>query len=880
MITVREKTEETTGLSAKAVEESRSRHGSNRLEQKRKRSFVKQLFSNFSDPIIRVLLIALVANIIILGGHCNWFETGGILLAVALSTFVSTLSEWGSERAFEKLRSGRDAGKCRVMRDGRVQEVSTDDVVVGDALLLSGGEMIHADAVMIRGEIHVDQSALNGESVEVVKMPAKQQMQAWDLSHTQQVFRGSVVCDGEGVARVARVGNGTFYGALAKELQSDTRESPLKLRLAHLARQISCIGYVMAALVAVAYLFNAFVLSADFSGTEILSRLTDRTYVVSTLIHTVTLVITVIVVAVPEGLPMMITVVLSSNMRRMLKGQVLVRKMVGIETAGSLNILFTDKTGTLTTGKMTVVGVLSGDGVEYRGAHAFPAGNVLQTYLAESALYNTDSVWDADRIVGGNATDRALLGAFGTAQGERQHVLRKLPFDSRRKFAAVQTTSHIYVKGAPDILLGSVQYYLTPNGEEMPFDRTAALALRTMMERHAGEGERLIAVCIAHTWGEEHVPPLTLVGVVALRDRVRPEAHHAVETLHRAGVQVVMVTGDGRETACAIATECGLLDTPRPESVVSGAELSAMDDETLAKRLGQIRVVWRAMPQDKTRLVRAAQSQNLVTGMTGDGINDAPSLKLADVGFAMGSGTDIAREAGDIVILDDNIASICRTVLYGRTVFKSIRKFITFQLTMNLCAVGVSLLGQFIGIESPVTIIQMLWVNIIMDTLGGLAFAGEAPAMRYMKEKPKRRDEPILSGDMLHQIVVTGVYTLSLCIWFLLSPFCAAAFHRGGNEVYFLTLFFALFVACGLANSFCARSERLDMLSGIGKNLPFMFIMLFIAAVQVTMVYLGGTLFRTTPVAPSDLAMIALLSLSVIPVDFLRRIFYRLGKHK
>ncbi len=879
MTVTQERQTEIQGLTEAEVETSRATHGANTLTAKRKRGFLRQLFGNFSDPIIRVLLIALAANIIILGGHCNWFETGGILLAVFLSTLVSTLSEWGSERAFERLRGNGERGCVRVIREGDVREIPVCDVVVGDCLPLAAGEMIQADGVMLSGEVHVDQSALNGESLEALKLPVCAGADVHDLSDAARVFRGSVVSSGEGIMRCTHVGEATMYGSLAGELQATTRESPLKLRLSRLAKQISRIGYIMAALVAAAYLFNAFVISADFSMPATLALLKDHKYLLSTLIHTVTLVITVIVVAVPEGLPMMITVVLSSNMRRMLRDHVLVRKMVGIETAGSLNILFTDKTGTLTTGHMSVTGILSGDAVEYRGARAFPSGNVLARYLADSAVINTDCTMDGAHAIGGNATDRAILTAFGeTSSREKPFVLRKLPFDSRRKFSAAQTAEHIYVKGAPDILLSGTDTYLMPNGEIAPLDRAKRNALLSAMHRHAQEGARLIAVCISDIWQETTPASLTLVGIILLRDRVRHEARASVESLHRAGVQVVMVTGDGYETAAAIAYECGLAVREGTGRMISGAELARLTDEELAEMMPSLRVVWRALPQDKSRLVRVAQSMNLVTGMTGDGINDAPSLKLADVGFAMGSGTDIAREAGDIVILDDNIASICRTVLYGRTIFKSIRKFITFQLTMNICAVGVSLLGQFIGIESPVTIIQMLWVNIIMDTLGGLAFAGEAPAMRYMKEKPKRREEPILSGAMLHQICLTGAYTLALSVFFLVSPFCRAGLGGGHGEVYYLTLFFALFIFSGLANCICARSERLDMLSGIGQNKPFVVILMFIACVQIVMIYFGGALFRTVPVSPHDLAVVALMAATVIPVDFIRRIFYKLRK--
>ncbi len=860
------------GLTDREVEASRTLHGDNALPRGKKRGFLRQLLSNFSDPIIRVLLIALAVQVTVMFRDIDWLETGGILLAVFLSTFVSTLSEWGSERAFEKLRAGTTAGMCRVRREGQVYSIPAEELVVGDILLLSGGEMVQADALILEGEVSVDESALNGESAEVVK----------HRTHAEDprgiLLRGSVVCEGQAQCRVIRVGGNTHYGTLARELQSPTRESPLKLRLSRLAGQISRIGYVMAAVVALAYLFSELVISQGFDIQNIRACFLDTPYLISTLLHTVTLVITVVVVAVPEGLPMMITVVLSSNMRRMLKGGVLVRKMVGIETAGSLNILFTDKTGTLTSGHMSVCGVLGGNGVFYSGLSALKNTPSMLEELAISAHYNTDSTLSEGRAVGGNATDRAILSFFAPCQVLRLEVEEKLPFHSKRKLAMARLGKTVYLKGAPDVLLPQVTQCLSPLGASEPFGMERRAELDKHLLTHAQRGERLLCVCTAKEWTGVGIPPLCLVGVMVLRDRVREEARDALRRLARAGVQVVMVTGDGRETALAIAQESGLVVGDN-YGVYSGREIASMEEEELKEILPTLRVVYRAMPQDKSRLVRAAQSLNLVTGMTGDGINDAPSLKLSDVGFAMGSGTDIAKEAGDIVILDDNIASIARTVLYGRTIFKSIRKFITFQLTMNLCAVGVSLLGQFVGIGTPITIIQMLWINIIMDTLGGLAFAGEAPVEGYMQEKPKSREEPILSPSMVRRIGVTGLYTLGLCIWYLTSPITAYLFGRGRDSVYFLTVLFALFVFCGIANCICARSDGLRMLAGIWKNRFFLPIMVFICLVQVTMIYFGGAVFRTAPLAAGDLWFAIGLAMTVLPVDYLRRLFARLSGH-
>jgi magnesium-transporting ATPase (P-type) len=316
------------------------------------------------------------------------------------------------------------------------------------------------------------------------------------------------------------------------------------------------------------------------------------------------------------------------------------------------------------------------------------------------------------------------------------------------------------------------------------------------------------------------------------------------------------------------------------EIVLTSDELSEMSDEEVKRILPNLAVLSRALPQDKTRLVRLSQELDLVVGMTGDGINDAPSLKIADVGFAMASGADIAKAAGDIVLLDNSFLSINRTILYGRTIFKSIRKFITFQLIMNLTACGVSLVGQFLGIDNPITIIQMLWVNIIMDTLGGLAFAGEAPREHYMRERPKRRSEPILSRSMMSQILLTGLYTLSICVAFLIMPGTHTHFRDGAGDIYFMTGFYALFIFCGIFNCFGARSERMWMLSGIEKNKPFVLIMVFISAVQILMIYFGGSIFRTAPLLVRELGYVIGVSASVVPFEFVRRLFYKLRKRR
>ncbi len=860
--------QELYGLTTAEAQRSALEHGDNSLKREARKSFFRKFLDNLCDPIIKILLLATAAEVILTFGHCNFFEVGGILLAVLIAATVSTVSEEGSQRAFARIQAEAAEGLVRVMRDGATCLLPVHALVIGDVVYMSAGERIPADGVVIDGCISVDQSALNGESKDVEKRSGRAGG-AWELSDRACVFRGSVVTNGECVMRVMRVGEATYYGTVAKDVQTQTRESPLKLRLSKLAKQISRIGYFMAALVALTYLFNTFVVDQGFVLSDIVTVLRDPRFVFSSLIHALTLTITVIVVAVPEGLPMMITVVLSANMKRMMKDGVLVKKPVGIETAGSLNLLFTDKTGTLTTGKLSCERILSAEGV-FRTAGALRGAGRVYDYLLLNAKYNTDCRLSANSVIGGNGTDRAVATFFLSESMPDADVQRKIPFTSDRKYASVTIGKQhplTLIKGAPERLLPRCTGVLRADGN---VDSGALSAMQSAYRQAAGAGERVIAVCVLHEGVQ------LLVALLVLKDSLRRGVKDVLDTLHGAGVQVVMMTGDSLLTACAIAQECGLYRPSAGHIALDCADLSSMSDEDIQSILPRLRVLARALPSDKRRLILLSQKMDLVVGMTGDGINDAPSLKLADVGFAMGSGADIAKDCADVVLLDDSLKSIENTVLYGRTIFSSIRKFITFQLMMNLAACGVSLVGQFIGIDSPITIVQMLWVNIIMDTLGGLAFAGEAPLPACMKEKPKKRTEPLLNRQMLTHILLTGGYTLLICILFLKLPMFSAMFRPSSDRVYFLTGFYALFIFSGVFNCFNARSERLRMFAGLSKNRPFIVIMLLIAAMQIGIIYFGGTLFRAAALTFDELIRVIWLAAGVLPFDLFCRILLRL----
>ncbi len=873
------------GLSTREALLSVQKHGTNMLTRQKKKSFVRCFLSNLGDPVIRILLGALVLNLLLLLKGSDWVETVGIGAAVLLATLISTLSEYSSDKAFAALSQGADTATCRVVRDGRLTLLPHNRVTVGDLICLGAGEGIPADGLLLRGNLRTDQAALTGESREIKKTPSADK--SMTPASPSALFRGCTVTAGEGYMVVTAVGDATFLGEISREIQGETRESPLKVRLTKLAKQISVLGYLAALLAGLAYLFNVFLLDSGMRQEIILYKLRDLPYLLDHLLHALTLSLTVIVVAVPEGLPMMIAVVLSSNTRRMLRDRVLVRKPAGIEAAGSMNILFTDKTGTLTQGVMQVTRFADGRG-QCGNAAALPrqlspaAEAILLACRNGGGSQAGRDENGALAPLGGNPTDKALMGFALEKNSREAPCLSKLPFDSNRKYAAATLRKgkdcRTVVWGAPERLLPYTTAYMDESGSTLPLSRAAAQRTQQSMTR---EGLRVIGFflvqgnCRAEELKLSGHTPLVLLGFLGLSDPIRPEAGESVKKLCEAGIGVVMITGDNRETAAAIARECGILGGDRA-LVIEGGELDRMGDERVKSLLPHLAVICRAMPTHKSRLVRLSQELGLVVGMTGDGMNDAPALRHADVGFAMGSGTQVAKDAGDILILDDNLASVVRAVLYGRTIFKSIRKFITLQLTMNLSAMGITMICPLIGIDSPVTVVQMLWINLVMDTLGGLAFAGEAPLPRYMKEAPKRRDEPILCGYMIHQILLSGSFTLWLCIFFVKSPLITRLFRPHPQGLYLLTAFFALFIFSSVLSCFGARTDRLDPLSGLGKNPVFLLIMGAITAIQILFVYLGGSVLRTAPLTPRELWITLCLSLAVIPAELLRKLLWRL----
>lgn len=855
------------GLSDKEVIEKRKKYGDNGLSRKKQDTFFKMFVETLGDPIIKILLIALSIKIIFLFKDFDFYETIGIVLAIIIASFISTISEYGSEKAFERLQEESSKIRVRVIRNSKVVLVDVSDIVLDDIVLLSSGDKVPADGVILEGTISLDESSLNGEAKEVYK----------SSSTSNKVYRGTVVYDGEALIRVDAVGDKTFYGNLASEIQDKEPISPLKLRLTKLAKTISIFGYIFAGLVALGYLFSVVFIENNFDIDKIVATISNGRVMFGHILYALTLSVTLIVVSVPEGLPMMITLVLSSNMRRMLKKNVLVRKLVGIETAGSLNILFTDKTGTLTKGKLEVIGLYLPNKVFINNVMELSSYRNYYDLVIPSLLYNNDSVYDFDnnRVIGGNITDRAIMDFIKMKKGDEYKVTDKVSFDSKNKYmiSVVKGANNLrLIKGAPEVIINACNTYYDVNGDKKIFKNKDEMFKK--VDDYTKNGIRVLALAISDdVLNLRSFRNVSFLGLVMIKDEVRKEAISGLEMVKAAGIQTVMVTGDNKNTASALAFELGLLSND-DDIILTSDELAKMSDKDVKKILPKLKVVARSLPHDKSRLVNVARDLDLVVGMTGDGVNDAPALKKADVGFAMGSGTEVAKEASNIVILDDNFMSIVNAILFGRTIFKSIRKFIIFQLSVNICAVMVSLVGPFIGIDQPVTVIQMLWINMVMDTLAGVAFAYEPPLIEYMNEKPKKKGEHIVNKYMFNQIIVMGLYTSLLCLLFLKLPSISNLFEQNGGHL--MTAFFGLFIFCSIFNSFNARTHRINIFSNIFKNKAFLIVILFIVIIQIYLIYYGGEVFRTVGLSLYEFNMMILISMTVIPVDFLRKVLLRL----
>ena len=875
------------GLTEKEVEKSREKYGSNAIPDSEPTTFWDEFKETFSDPMIKILLvIAAIMIVMFFLGYSSIYEPVGTIVAILIVAFVSAKTGVASDTKYRELKDNTEKDKCKVHRDGVVVVIDVDDVVVGDIVLLQSGDKIPADGVLIDGHLKVDNSALNGEAEECKKEAAgkdfefPEELTGDTFVDKHSLFRGAVVFDGEGYLEVKKVGLQTMMGKMAEEMQEDEVDSPLKVKLAKLAKQISTFGYIGAIVIAVLY-FAFYVYQAGGFGPYFDQGIEP---VVKNIISAVSLAIVIIVCAVPEGLPLMISLVLMQNTSKMLDHNVLVRKAEGIETAGSLNILFSDKTGTITKGSLEVVDFFLGDGSSLDMNNLSKHSKVKG--LVDLAIgKNTQSMFDANhKVIGGNATDQALLKFIGEEtfrsleQNKECIVTDQQGFNSTNKFsqARIDNLGKTFYKGAPERLLANAKQYLDENGNVCPIDMAV---LDRKIDELAAKAMRVLCFGYSESAMVESKinEDIVIVGLVGIRDDVRPEAKEAIEEVQGAGIQVVMITGDRLETAVAIAKDAGLLKN-NTDKAISSAQLNEMSDDEVKKILPNIRVIARALPTDKSRMVRLCQEMNLVVGMTGDGVNDSPALKRADVGFAMGSGTEAAKEAGEIVILDDNFKSIKDAIWYGRTIYHNILKFCKFQLVINVTAVIVSAISPFFGVEEPLKVTHLLFVNLVMDGLGAIMLGNEPALEKYMLEKPRRRDESIVSKKMMTQIVIMGLWLTVLSFIYLKHPFFINLFE---DEAQHLTGYFVLFIVGALFNGFNVRDDAFGIFKGLNENTGFLKVFFAIIAVQAIIVNTGlvpfkvftwiGNMFSCVPFGIKGWVAVVLLAVTMIPVDLVRK---------
>ena len=876
------------GLTDKQVEESRSKFGSNEIPDCEPTTFWEEFKETFSDPMIKILLaIAALMIVMFFFGYAEIYEPLGTIVAVLIVATVSAKTGVASDTKYRELKDNTEKDKCKVHRNGVITVIDVDDVVVGDKVLLQSGDKIPADGVLIDGALRVDNSALNGEAEECKKTAASEDFQLEDditgdtFVDAHSLFRGAVIFDGEGILDVRKVGLKTMMGKMAEEMQEDEPDSPLKVKLAKLAKQISTFGYIGAVLIAVLYLVY-FVMQAGGVSQYFAMGIEP---VVKDVVRALSLAIVIIVCAVPEGLPLMISLVLMQNTSKMLDHNVLVRKAEGIETAGSLNILFSDKTGTITKGMLEVVDFFTGDGNSIDIAQLSKHSKVKG--LVDLAIgKNTQSMFDAShKVIGGNATDQALMKFLGeetfkTLENSSEYkITKQQSFNSANKFsqARIDSTGKTFYKGAPEKLLANAVKYLDADGNICTMDNAI---LNRKIDELAAKAMRVLAFGYSEKDMVENSinDDIVIIGLVGIRDDVRPEAKEAIREVQGAGIQVVMITGDRLETAVAIAKDAGLLKGGS-DRALSSAQLNEMSDEEVKKIIPNIRVIARALPTDKSRMVRLCQEMNLVVGMTGDGVNDSPALKRADVGFAMGSGTEAAKEAGKIVILDDNFKSIKDAILYGRTIYHNILKFCKFQLVINVAAVVVSAIAPFFGVDEPLKVTHLLFVNLVMDGLGAMMLGNEPAKEEYMAEAPRKRDESIVSKKMMGQILTMGIWLTVVSFIYLKVPFFVNLF---ANEEQHLTGYFVLFIVAALFNGFNVRDDGFAIFAGLNENKDFIKVFLIIIIVQALLVNAAivplapfqwiGEMFSCVPFGIKGGIAVVLLACTMSPADMVRKL--------
>lgn len=885
------------GLTDEEVLQSREQHGDNLLTPPKRPSLWRLYLEKFEDPVVRVLLVAAVFSLIISVIENEYAETIGIIAAILLATGIGFFFEYDANKKFDLLNAVNEETLVKVVRNGKVQEVPRKDIVVGDLVILETGEEIPADGELVEAiSLQVNESNLTGEPV-IGKTIIEEDFDEEATYASNWVMRGTTVVDGHGAMKVQRVGDATEIGKVARQSTEETLEpTPLNIQLTKLANLIGKIGFTVAGLAFVIFFVKDVLLYFDFAA---LNGWHEWLPVFERTLKYFMMAVTLIVVAVPEGLPMSVTLSLALNMRRMLSTNNLVRKMHACETMGAITVICTDKTGTLTQNLMQV---------HEPNFYSLKKGSLLaaddmSALIAEGISANStaflEEVGEGEKPRGvGNPTEVALL-LWLNGQGrnylelrEQAMVLDQLTFSTERKFMATLVQSPVvgkkvlYVKGAPEIVLGkckevvldgkrvdAVEYRSTVESQLLNYQN---MAMRTLGFAFKIVDDSEVNDCVALVSAND----LNFLGVVAISDPIRPDVPAAVNKCQSAGIRIKIVTGDTPGTATEIARQIGLWDpaTDTERNRITGTEFAALSDEEALDRVLDLKIMSRARPTDKQRLVQLLQQKGAVVAVTGDGTNDAPALNHAQVGLSMGTGTSVAKEASDITLLDDSFNSIGTAVMWGRSLYKNIQRFIVFQLTINFVALLIVLLGAVIGTELPLTVTQMLWVNLIMDTFAALALASIPPSESVMRDKPRRSDDFIISKAMRANILGVGSVFLAI----LLGMIHVFEQSAEGMSVRHLTIFFTFFVMLQFWNLFNARvfGTTDSAFKGLSKSYGMELIVFAILAGQFLIVQFGGAVFRTEPLNWQTWLLIIGVSSIVLWVGELIRMVQRIISKK
>ena len=865
------------GLKSSEVEKQREKYGSNKLPEKKLKTGFQFFMETFEDRLNQILLaMMIVFTVLAVFGQGSYSEPIGVAVVLLAIAFIGMSTGLKSQKSAKELKDKTSIHYCNVVRDKKIEHINTDDIVVGDLVIIQSGEAIFADGYLVEGNLSVDNSVLNGESEPCKKTAwdkedspiafgGQRKADSSDYTNSYALFSGTTVTDGEGKMIVTNVGVDTVNGQTISTIDEiEETKTSLEIQLEDLAGQISKFGYIGASIIVVALIITNII---QYGGIAEYLNI-GWIGILKNILTVAVTALTIIVAAVPEGLPLIINLITAQNAKVMIKHNVLAKHTNKIPEAGNIQLLCTDKTGTLTIGKLVPVENVMGDGksiIEDENTYNLFKYNVI---LNSSAMFDENN-----KIVGGNATERALLSLVNADEYKKitgsTTIVNKKSFNSANKFSAVETEyngeTFTYYKGAPERLIDAATKCVTLNGLE-PIDKDK---LKMIVRSYTVKAMRVIATGYSSSKLPEDGFPndLIITSLVAIRDDVRPEVPEAVAKMHDAGVQVMMVTGDVIDTAKAIAKDAGLI-TSESDIAMSAIDFDALSDEEAKAKLPYIKVIARATPNTKLRIVRLAQELGLCVGMTGDGTNDAPALKAADVGFSMGSGTDVCKEAGDIIITDDNFVSITDAVLLGRTFMHNVMKFLKFQLPINIGLVLLSILYPIIMSVEAVAAVQILVINIVMDSLNSLSFGGEPAKDEYMKEKPIPKGSKLLSKETIGQIAVSVVAFIGIFGITLLPPVQKIF---GNNESVYTTVRFALLIVMATFNGFNIRTDGFNLFKGISKNKLFIEIAVVIFALTFVLAQFGGDIMGCTAMTPIQWGVTAVLAFMIIPIDLVRK---------